>query len=147
MRDAVIVEAVRTPLGRRNGVLSTIHPADLSAQILVGLADRTGLDPAVVDDVIWGCVSQAGEQTGDIGRTAVLAAGWPHTVTGVTIDRQCGSSQQAVHFAAAGLIAGQYDVVVAGGVESMSRVPMGSSSGGGNPLGDWFFARYHGGLL
>ena len=144
MRDAVIVEAVRTPLGRRNGALSTIHPADLSAQILVGLADRTGLDPAVVDDVIWGCVSQAGEQTGDIGRTAVLAAGWPHTVTGVTIDRQCGSSQQAVHFAAAGLIAGQYDVVVAGGVESMSRVPMGSSSGGMNPLGDWFLARYHG---
>ena len=144
MRDAVIVEAVRTPLGRRNGMLSTIHPADLSAQVLMGLVDRTGLDPVEVDDVIWGCVSQAGEQTGDIGRTAALAAGWPHTVTGVTIDRQCGSSQQAVHFAAAGLIAGQYDVVVAGGVESMSRVPMGSSSAGGDPFGDLFMARYHG---
>ena len=144
MRDAVIVEAVRTPLGRRNGMLSTIHPADLSAQVLMGLVDRAGLDPVEVDDVIWGCVSQAGEQTGDIGRTAALAAGWPHTVTGVTIDRQCGSSQQAVHFAAAGLIAGQYDVVVAGGVESMSRVPMGSSSAGGDPFGDLFMARYHG---
>ena len=144
MRDAVIVEAVRTPLGRRNGMLSTIHPADLSAQVLMGLVDRTGLDPVEVDDVIWGCVSQAGEQTGDIGRTAALAAGWPHTVTGVTIDRQCGSSQQAVHFAAAGLIAGQYDVVVAGGVESMSRVPMGSSSAGRDPLGNLFMARYHG---
>ncbi|CAG7639828.1 thiolase family protein [Rhodococcus opacus] len=142
MRDAVIVGAVRTPLGRRNGVLSTIHPADLSAQVLVGLAARTGIDPAEIDDVVWGCVSQAGEQTSDIARTAALAAGWPDTVTGVTVDRQCGSSQQAVHFAAAGLIAGQYDVVVAGGVESMSRVPMGSSSGGADPFGDSFLARY-----
>ncbi|MDV6248078.1 thiolase family protein (plasmid) [Rhodococcus opacus] len=142
MRDAVIVGAVRTPLGRRNGVLSTIHPADLSAQVLTGLAARTGIDPAEIDDVVWGCVSQAGEQTSDIARTAALAAGWPDTVTGVTVDRQCGSSQQAVHFAAAGLIAGQYDVVVAGGVESMSRVPMGSSSGGADPFGDSFLARY-----
>lgn len=142
MRDAVIVGAVRTPLGRRNGVLSTVHPADLSAQVLVGLAARTGIDPAEIDDVVWGCVSQAGEQTSDIARTAALAAGWPDTVTGVTVDRQCGSSQQAVHFAAAGLIAGQYDVVVAGGVESMSRVPMGSSSGGADPFGDSFLARY-----
>src|SRR5215216_2950163 len=127
MRDAVIVEAVRTPVGKRNGGLSGVHPADLSAHVLNSLVQRAGVDPALVDDVIWGCVSQVGEQTFDIGRTAVLTAGWPETVTGVTIDRQCGSSQQSVHFAAAGLIAGQYDVVVAGGVESMSRVPMGST--------------------
>jgi acetyl-CoA acyltransferase len=103
---------------------------------------RSGIDPAVVDDVVWGCVSQVGEQTFDIGRTAVLAAGWPESVTGVTVDRQCGSSQQSVHFAAAGLVAGQYDVVVAGGVESMSRVPMGAASQGGDPFGDRFRARY-----
>ncbi|MDI9979602.1 thiolase family protein [Rhodococcus sp. IEGM 1307] len=142
MRDAVIVEAVRTPLGRRMGVLSDVHPVDLSAHVLRALADRSGIDPMVVDDVIWGCVSQVGEQTFDIGRTAPLAAGWPETVTGVTVDRQCGSSQQSVHFAAAGLIAGQYDVVVAGGVESMSRVPMGSAMGEMDPLGDHFRARY-----
>jgi acetyl-CoA acyltransferase len=142
MRDAVIVEAVRTPVGRRNGVLSGIHPADLSAQLLAGLAERAGVDPAEIEDVIWGCAGQVGEQTGDIGRTAALAAGWPETVTGVTIDRQCGSSQQSVHFAAAGLIAGHYDMVVAGGVESMSRVPMGSTSRGADPLGPRFFARY-----
>jgi acetyl-CoA acyltransferase len=127
MRDAVIVEAVRTPVGKRNGGLSGVHPVDLSAHVLNALAQRSGVDPALVDDVIWGCVSQTGEQTMDIARTAVLAAGWPETVTGVSIDRQCGSSQQSVHFAAAGLVAGQYDVVVAGGVESMSRVPMGST--------------------
>src|SRR5687768_1382290 len=146
MRDAVIVEAVRTPVGKRNGGLSGVHPADLSAHVLNSLVQRAGLDPAHVDDVIWGCVSQVGEQTFDIGRTAVLTAGWPETVTGVTVDRQCGSSQQSVHFAAAGLIAGQYDVVVAGGVESMSRVPMGSTlgSGGANPFGDRFLARYGG---
>jgi acetyl-CoA acyltransferase len=117
---------------------------ELSAHILKSVAQRSGIDPAVVDDVVWGCVSQVGEQTLDIARTAVLAAGWPETVTGVTVDRQCGSSQQAVHFAAAGLIAGQYDVVVAGGVESMSRVPMGSSINGQNPLGSSFLERYHG---
>ena len=142
MRDAVIVEAVRTPVGKRNGKLSGVHPVELSAHVLGALIERTGVDPAVVDDVIWGCVSQVGEQTFDIGRTAVLAAGWPETVTGVTVDRQCGSSQQSVHFAAAGLIAGQYDVVVAGGVESMSRVPMGSASQGANPFGERFLARY-----
>jgi acetyl-CoA acyltransferase len=108
------------------------------------LAERAGVDPALVDDVIWGCVSQTGEQTLDIARTAVLAAGWPESVPGVTVDRQCGSSQQSVHFAAAGLVAGQYDVVVAGGVESMSRVPMGSSAQGQNPLGEQFLARYGG---
>jgi len=135
MRDAVIVEAVRTPVTKRNGSLSGVHPIDLSAHVLRALTERTGLDPALVDDVIWGCVSQIGEQTMDIARSAVLAAGWPTSVPGVTIDRQCGSSQQAVHFAAAGLIAGQYDVVVAGGVESMSRIPMGSTlSSGGSPF-------------
>jgi acetyl-CoA acyltransferase len=137
VRDAVIVAAVRTPVGKRNGVLSGVHPVDLSAHILRALAERSGIDPAVVDDVIWGCVSQVGEQTFDIGRNAVLAAGWPLSVPGVTVDRQCGSSQQSVHFAAAGMVSGQYDVVVAGGVESMSRVPMGSSMGtaGANPSG------------
>jgi acetyl-CoA acyltransferase len=142
MRDAVIVEALRSPVGRRNGGLSGVHPADLSAHVLRSIVDRTGIDPALVDDVVWGCVSQVGEQTFDIGRTAVLAAGWPESVPGTTIDRQCGSSQQAVHFAAAGLVAGHYDLVVAGGVESMSRVPMGSAMGTADPLGSAFQARY-----
>jgi acetyl-CoA acyltransferase len=144
MRDAVIVAAVRTPLGTRNGGLAGVHPADLSARVLRELAERTGIDPALVDDVVWGCVSQIGEQPFDIARTAALGAGWPESVTGVTVDRQCGSSQQAVHFAAAGVIAGQYDVVVAGGVESMSRVPMGSSAGDAWPFGEGFKARYEG---
>jgi acetyl-CoA acyltransferase len=138
MRDAVIVAAVRTPVGKRNGALSAVHPVDLSAHVLNALAERAGLaDPAEVDDVVWGCVSQVGEQTFDIARNAVLAAGWPLSVPGVTVDRQCGSSQQSVHFAAAGLVSGQYDVVVAGGVEVMSRVPMGSSLGATrvNPFG------------
>ncbi len=144
MRDAVIVEAVRTPVGRRNGGLSGIHPAELSAHVLNALVHRAGVDPGVVDDVIWGCVGQVGEQTFDIARTAVLSAGWPESVTGVTIDRQCGSSQQSVHFAAAGLVSGQYDVVVAGGVESMSRVPLGSSIGDANPFPPAFLERYDG---
>jgi acetyl-CoA acyltransferase len=144
VRDAVIVAAVRTPVGKRNGGLSGIHPVDLSGQVLQALAARTGLDPALVDDVIWGCVSQVGEQTFDIGRNAVLAAGWPESVPGVTVDRQCGSSQQSVHFAAAGVVSGQYDVVVAGGVESMSRVQMGSSVAGAWPFGESFRARYDG---
>jgi acetyl-CoA acyltransferase len=146
MRDAVIVEAVRTPVGKRNGGLSGVHPADLSAHVLNALVGRAGVDPALVDDVIWGCVSQVGEQTFDIARTAALTAGWPESVTGVTIDRQCGSSQQSVHFAAAGLIAGQYDVVVAGGVESMSRVPMGSAvpEGLGFPYSQQYLDRYDG---
>ena len=142
MRDAVIVEAVRTPVGKRNGGLAGVHPTDLSAHVRESLVGRAGLDPAVVDDVIWGCVSQVGEQTYDIARNAVLAAGWPESVPGTTVDRQCGSSQQAVHFAAAGLVAGHYDVVVAGGVESMSRVPMGSSLADQNPLGERFMERY-----
>ncbi len=108
MRDAVIVAAVRTPVGKRNGALAGVHPVDLSAHVLNALAERAGLDdPAEVDDVIWGCVSQVGEQTFDIARNAVLAAGWPQSVPGVTVDRQCGSSQQSVHFAAAGLVSGQ----------------------------------------
>jgi len=142
MRDAVIVEAVRTPVGKRNGALSGIHPVDLSAHVLEALIQRTGIDPALVDDVVWGCVGQVGEQAFDIARNAVLAAGWPETVPGVTVDRQCGSSQQSVHFAAAGLIAGQYDLVVAGGVESMSRVPMSSSAAGGDPFGPRYAERY-----
>ncbi|GAA3598046.1 thiolase family protein [Kineosporia mesophila] len=141
-RDAVIVEAVRTPVGKRGGGLAPVHPADLTALVLTALADRTGLDPAVVDDVIWGCVSQSGEQTGNIARTGVLAAGWPESVPATTVDRQCGSSQQSLHFAAAGLIAGHYDVVVAGGVESMSRVPMFSSAAGQDPLGPRYHQRY-----
>jgi acetyl-CoA acyltransferase len=144
MAEAVIVEAVRSPLGKRNGGLSGVHSADLSAQVLNGLVDKAGIDPEIVDDVIWGCVSQAGEQAIDIARTAVLAAGWPETVPGVTVDRQCGSSQQSIHFAAAGVVAGHYDVVVAGGVESMSRTPMGSSlANGGNPYPQGFKDRYH----
>jgi acetyl-CoA acyltransferase len=144
MRDAVIVDAVRTPVGRRKGALAGIHPVDLSAHVLRALASRTGIDPALVDDVIWGCVSQVGEQTFNIARSAVLAAGWPETVTGVTVERQCGSSQQAVHFAAAGVISGQYEVAVAGGVESMSRIPMFSAvgSGLGQPFGDTVYDRY-----
>jgi acetyl-CoA acetyltransferase family protein len=143
MAEAVIVEAVRSPIGKRNGGLSGVHPAELSAQVLNGLVERAGVDPALVDDVIWGCVMQAGEQALDIGRTALLTAGWPESVPGVTVDRQCGSSQQSVHFAAAGVVAGHYDVVVAGGVESMSRTPMGSSlAGGGNPYPAGFKDRY-----
>jgi acetyl-CoA acyltransferase len=145
MRDAVICAAVRTPVGKRGGGLSGVHAVDLSAAVLEALVERAGLDPAQVDDVFWGCVSQIGEQTYNVARNAVLAAGWPETVPGTTIDRQCGSSQQAVAFAAATVVSGQADVVVAGGVESMSRVPMGSSVGDGSagrPLGPRFMARY-----
>jgi acetyl-CoA acetyltransferase family protein len=143
MAEAVIVEAVRSAVGKRNGGLSGVHPAELSAQVLNGLAERAGIDPAIVDDVIWGCVMQAGEQALDIARTAVLTAGWPETIPGVTVDRQCGSSQQSVHFAAAGVVAGHYDAVIAGGVESMSRTPMGASlASGGNPYPANFKARY-----
>ena len=147
MPEAVIVDAVRTPLGKRNGALQDWHPADLSAETLKALAERNGLDPAEVDDVIMGCVSQVGEQTWNIGRNAVLAAGWPESVPGVTIDRQCGSSQQSVHFAAQGVMAGAYDVAVAAGVESMTRVPMGSSAVGGKPFGGRMRSRYHNELI
>ena len=143
MAEAVIVEAVRSPVGKRNGGLSGVHSAELSAQVLGGLAERAGIDPEIVDDVIWGCVMQAGEQALDIARTAVLTAGWPETIPGVTVDRQCGSSQQSVHFAAAGVVAGHYDAVIAGGVESMSRTPMGASlANGGNPYSAGFKSRY-----
>ena len=147
MRDAVICAAVRTPVGKRGGGLSGVHAVDLSATVLDALVERAGIDPAVVEDVFWGCVSQVGEQTFNIGRNAVLAAGWPESVPGTTIDRQCGSSQQAVAFAAATVVSGQADVVVAGGVESMSRVPMGSTysvEGTGVPLGPRFLERYRG---
>ena len=149
MRDAVIVGAVRTPVGRRKGGLAEVHPVDLSGHVLRALAARTGFDPADVDDVIWGCVSQVGEQAWNIGRGAVLAAGWPESVPGTSVDRQCGSSQQAVHFAAATVISGQADLVVAGGVESMTRVSMGASAGTGagdlgTPFGPLVRDRYAG---
>ncbi|WP_297629012.1 thiolase family protein [Nocardia sp.] len=127
MRDAVIVDGVRTPVGKRGGALAHYHSADLSAHVLNALAERNGLDPAVVDDVVWGCVNQTGQQAGNVGRMAVLGAGWPESVPASTIDRQCGSSQQSIHFAAAGLISGQYDIAVAGGVEIMSAVPIGAT--------------------
>ena len=150
-RDAVIVGAVRSPVGigkAEKGALSGIHPVDLSAMVLQGLVERTGIDPAIVDDVIWGAVSQVGEQAFNVGRNAALAAGFPEDVTGVSIDRQCGSSQQAAHFGAAGVIAGQYDFVIAGGVESMSRVPMFSNAAGGDgPFGPRMIDRYNGGLV
>jgi acetyl-CoA acyltransferase len=144
-RDAVIVDAVRTPIGKRNGALSQIHPADLSAHVLTELVERTGIDAGLIDDVVWGCVGQVGEQTYNIARTAALVAGFPESVPGVTVDRQCGSSQQAIHFAAAGLIAGHYEVVVAGGVESMSRIPMGlPASVGGGPFDAEGWAKRYG---
>ncbi|HTY72568.1 MAG TPA: acetyl-CoA C-acyltransferase [Actinomycetes bacterium] len=144
-RDAVIVDAVRTPVGKRGGSLAAVHAVDLSAHVLGALVERTGIDPAVVDDVIWGCVQQVGQQSFNVGRNAVLAAGWPESVPGTTIDRQCGSSQQAVHFAAAGLVAGHYDVVVAGGVEMMTAIPLGAAARDpelGEPYGPLVDARY-----
>ncbi|WP_216892629.1 thiolase family protein [Nocardia alni] len=144
MRDAVIVAAVRSPIGKRNGGLSPLHPVDLSATVLDALTERAGIDPALIDDVVWGCVGQVGEQGVNVARNAVLAAGWPESVPGTTVDRQCGSSQQAVHFAAAGVISGQYEIAVAGGIESMSRVPIGSSMGtnGQTPNSPRLLARY-----
>lgn len=127
MREVVIVEGIRTPVGRRNGVLKDVRPDDLAGEVLKKLIEKAGIDPAIVDDVILGCVSQAGEQAGDIARVAALIAGFPIEVPGTTIDRQCGSSQQAVHFASQAILSGDMDVVVAGGVENMSRVPMGSN--------------------
>ena len=127
MSDAVIIDAVRTPGGKRNGQLKDWHPADLAAHVLRAIEDRNGLDPELVDDVIMGCVMQVGEQSLNIGRNAVLSAGWPESVPATTVDRQCGSSQQALHFAAQGVMAGAYDVVIAAGVEVMTRTPMGAS--------------------
>ncbi|WP_068158860.1 thiolase family protein [Rhodococcus phenolicus] len=128
MRDAVIVEAVRTPIGKRNGGLSGVHAVELSAHILRAIAERTGIDPALVDDVHWGTVQSVGMQSGNIGRMAVLGAGWPESVPGFTVDRQCGSSQQTISTAAAAVISGQADLIVAGGVEIMSAIPLGSSA-------------------
>ena len=142
MRETVIVEAVRTPVGKRNGGLSTMHAADLSAIVLTELVERTGIDPDIIDDVVWGCVSQVGDQSSNIGRYAVLAAGWPERIPGTTINRACGSSQQALDFAAQAVMSGQQDVVVAGGVEVMSRVPLGSARASGQPYGPKVLARY-----
>jgi acetyl-CoA acyltransferase len=142
MRETVIVGAVRTPVGKRNGGLSAQHAADLSAVVLTELAERTGVDPAVIDDVIWGCVSQVGDQSSNIGRYSVLAAGWPEHIPGTTVNRACGSSQQALDFAVHAVMSGQQDVVVAGGVEVMSRVPLGSARSTGMPYGPKVLARY-----
>jgi acetyl-CoA acyltransferase len=152
MPTAVIVDAIRTPLGKRNGRLKDWHPVDLAAETLKALVERTGVEPRLIDDVVMGCVMQVGEQGINIARNAVLAAGWPETVPGTTVDRQCGSSQQAAHFAAQGVIAGAYDVVVAAGVEVMTRVPMGASLAEGKygfPFGPKVGARYEpaGGLV
>jgi acetyl-CoA acyltransferase len=142
MRETVIVEAVRTAVGKRNGGLSGMHAADLSAVVLNELLERTGIGPEIVDDVIWGCVSQVGDQSSNIGRYAVLAAGWPESIPGTTVNRACGSSQQALDFAVQAVMSGQQDVVVAGGVEVMSRVPLGAARATGMPYGPKVLARY-----
>jgi acetyl-CoA acyltransferase len=144
VRPAYVVDAVRSPIGRRNGGLRGWHPVDLSGVVVEELVRRTGVDPERVDDVIWGCVSQTGEQGLNVARWVGLAAGLPETVPAVSVDRQCGSSQQAVHFAAQGVMAGVYDIVIAGGVESMTRVPMGSTmqQGPGFPFGPRIVGRY-----
>ena len=149
MRSAVIVDAVRTASGKGKpgGALSGTHPVELLAGVLTALIERTGLDPARVDDVITGCVAQVGEQSLNIGRQGVLAAGWPVSVPATSIDRQCGSSQQAAHFAAQGVIAGGYDIAVACGVESMSRIPMGTAGIGQDPFGPSVAARFPDGLV
>jgi acetyl-CoA acyltransferase len=147
--DALIIDALRTPTGRGrdSGALADIHPVDLLAQAFSALVNRTGIDPGQVDDVLIGCVSQTGEQSATPGRMAWLAAGFPAHVPATTIDRKCGSSQQAVHFAAQGIMAGEYDIVIAGGIESMSRVPMGSARAGADPFGPSVTARYSPGLV
>ena len=143
MPNAVLVDAVRTAGGKRNGVLSGWHPADLAAEVLKALVARNDLDPGLIDDVIIGCVMQVGHQSLNVGRNAVLAAGFPESVPATTIDRQCGSSQQSVHFAAQGVMAGAYDIVVAGGIEVMSTTPLGASVIPGSfPFGPSVMARY-----
>jgi acetyl-CoA acyltransferase len=144
MPEAVIVEAVRTPVGKRNGGLAGVHPVDLSALVVTELVRRAKIDPALVDDVIWGCVSQIGDQSSNIARFVALAAGWPESIPGVTINRACGSSQQALDFAAQAVMSGAMDLVVAGGVESMSRVPLGAARTTGMPYGPAVLARYDG---
>jgi acetyl-CoA acetyltransferase family protein len=148
MRNAVIVDAVRTPVGRRGGFLKDWHAVDLASEPLKALVDRNDLDPDRIEDVILGCVTQIGEQGINVARNAALAAGYPEHVPGTTVDRQCGSSQQAAHFAAQGVMAGAYDIVVAGGIESMTRVPMGSNAQGpGSPFGPRMSERYDGRLV
>ncbi|PQE00180.1 acetyl-CoA C-acyltransferase [Mycobacterium sp. EPG1] len=142
MRETVIVGAVRTPVGKRNGGLSEQHAADLSAVVLNELVERAAVDPDIIDDVVWGCVSQVGDQSSNIGRYAVLAAGWPEHIPGTTVNRACGSSQQALDFAVHAVMSGQQDMVVAGGVEVMSRVPLGSARATGMPYGPKVLARY-----
>src|SRR6184192_747128 len=147
VREAVIVEAVRSPIGKRNGSLKDYHPVDLLADVLKELVNRSGVDPGQIEDNITGCVSQVGEQSLNTGRNAWLAAGFPEEIPATTVDRQCGSSQQSIHFAAQGVMAGAYDLVVASGVENMTRVPMGSSTTGQNPFGQQMLARYDGKLV
>src|SRR5690348_381539 len=149
MRDAVIVDAVRTPIGKGKpgGALAGVHPVDLHAHAIRALIERAGIDPATVDDVIGGTVGQVGEQSVNTARWAALAAGLPESVPAVTVDRQCGSSQQAIHFAAQGVLAGAYDVVIASGIESMSRIPIGSQVNGQDPFGPGVAARYPEGLV
>jgi acetyl-CoA acetyltransferase family protein len=147
IREAVIVEAVRSPIGKRNGSLKDYHPVDLLAEVLKEVVARAGVDPGQIEDNITGCVSQVGEQSLNVGRNGWLAAGFPETIPSTTVDRQCGSSQQSIHFAAQGVMAGAYDLVVASGVENMTRVPMGSSMAGANPFGQQLFARYEGKLV
>src|SRR5690349_10289372 len=149
MTTAVIVDAVRTPVakGKPGGAYADVHPVDLHAHVLRALVDRTGIDPGVVDDVISGAVGQIGEQSGNTARWAILAAGFPESVPAVTVDRQCGSSQQALHFAAQGVISGAYDVAIASGVESMSRIPIGSQFVGKDFFGPEVQRRYAGSLV
>jgi acetyl-CoA acyltransferase len=147
MREAVIVEAVRSPIGRRDGSLVGTHPVDLLGTVLQELVARAGVDAGQIEDNITGCVSQVGEQSINVGRNAWLAAGFPETIPSTTVDRQCGSSQQAAHFAAQGVMAGAYDLVVASGIENMSRVPMGSSMAGANPFGEMMTTRYEGKIV
>ncbi|WP_018599120.1 thiolase family protein [Mycobacterium sp. 155] len=144
MRETVVVEAVRTPVGKRNGGLSRFHAADLSALVLNALVERAGINPNIVDDVVWGCVSQVGDQSSNIGRYSVLAAGWPEHIPGTTVNRACGSSQQALDFAVQAVMSGQQDVVIAGGVEVMSRVPLGAARATGQPYGPQVLDRYRG---
>jgi acetyl-CoA acyltransferase len=149
MNSAVIVDAVRTPLakGKPGGAYSEIHPVDLHAAALRAIVERTGIDPSAIDDVISGAVGQIGEQSGNTARWALLAAGYPESVPGVTVDRQCGSSQQALHFAAQGVMAEAYDIAVASGIESMSRIPIGSQFAGRDFLGPQVTSRYDGGIV
>jgi acetyl-CoA C-acetyltransferase len=135
MPDDYIIDAVRAPVGRRRGGLSAVHPADLGAHSIRALVERTSVDPAAIDDVVFGCVDTLGPQAGDIARTVALVAGLPEHVPGTTVDRQCGSGQQAVHFAAQGVMSGTQDLVIAGGVQSMSQIPIGYAMIAGQQLG------------